>query len=246
MRRAMSAHVSVEHIARLQHTIAGLESFNRSVSHDLRGPLGGIASLTKLAEAALQRGDDGATQRMLEMIGFQAKSCVQLVDALLELAVVGETEVQLAPVDLGRLVEEVVQQISIGDAGPMPAIECARLPHAMADAGLLRPVLLNLIGNAVKFTRGRPSPQVEVGAHPQRDAVTVFVRDNGVGFDPACAGAVFEPFVRLHGRAFDGHGIGLSIVRRAVERHGGRVWATSARGKGANFCFTLPQPQVCA
>jgi len=101
-------------------------------------------------------------------------------------------------------------------------------------------VLANLIGNAIKFTRDSDSGRIEIGASSVQGGVEVYVRDNGVGFEAAAAERLFTPFTRLHGERFDGHGVGLSIVRRAVERHGGRVWAESQPGQGAVFRFSLP------
>jgi len=102
-------------------------------------------------------------------------------------------------------------------------------------------VLVNLITNALKFSRDADPPTVRIEASGSDGEITVHVRDNGVGFDSARAGQLFEPFARLHGRSFEGHGIGLSIVRRAVERHGGRVWAEAEPDRGAAFHFTLPR-----
>jgi signal transduction histidine kinase len=106
---------------------------------------------------------------------------------------------------------------------------------------LLKPVLANLISNAIKFTRDVPAGRIEIGAGRTAAGVTVQVRDNGVGFDAAAAGQLFTPFARLHASTFDGHGVGLSIVRRAIERHGGSVWAESQPGQGAVFHFSLPE-----
>jgi signal transduction histidine kinase len=162
--------------------------------------------------------------------------------ALLSLARMGDAALQRQAVDLRRLVHQVVDQLRLeqGDR-PMPQIEVApELPSVNADPELLRPVLANLIGNAIKFTRDAGAGRVQVDATSTADGVTVDVRDNGVGFDAEAAQRLFTPFVRLHEGQFDGHGVGLSIVRRAVERHGGRVWAESQPGQGAVFSFSLP------
>ncbi|MFO1338577.1 MAG: HAMP domain-containing sensor histidine kinase [Burkholderiaceae bacterium] len=226
--------------AELQNMVAGLESFNRSVSHDLRGPLGGIAGLARLAEAARQRADAPALARMLPMIEAQARSSQELVTALLDLARVGDAPLQRTDVSLDTLAREVVQQ-QLGPEPP-PALQVVvdALPAVSADATLLRPVLTNLVGNALKFSAGQASPRVSIGALQGAHEVTVFVRDNGPGFPPEQAERLFQPFVRLHGQRFAGHGVGLSIVRRAVERHGGRVWAEAQPGAGACFYFSLP------
>jgi signal transduction histidine kinase len=234
--------VVAERTADLQNLVAGLESFNRSVSHDLRGSLGGIGGLARLANESLQRGDDALARRSLPLIAEQADHSSRLMAALLSLARVGDATLQRQVVDLRRLVQQVVDQLRLeqGDR-PMPQIEVApEMPSVHADPELLKPVLANLIGNAIKFTRDAGAGRVQIGAASTADGVTVDVRDNGVGFDAQAAARLFTPFVRLHAATFDGHGVGLSIVRRAVERHGGRVWAESQPGQGAVFRFSLP------
>ncbi len=231
-----------ERTADLQNLVAGLESFNRSVSHDLRGSLGGIGGLARLANESLQQGDDALARRALPLIAAQAENATRLMAALLSLAKVGDAPLQREVVDLRRLVGQVVDQLVLeqGDK-PMPSIDIANdMPTAHADPELLKPVLANLIGNAIKFTRDTHAGLIQIGAVSAIGAVTVHVRDNGVGFDAEAAARLFTPFVRLHDAGFDGHGVGLSIVRRAVERHGGHAWAESQPGQGAVFSFTLP------
>jgi signal transduction histidine kinase len=231
-----------ERTADLQNLVAGLESFNRSVSHDLRGSLGGIGGLARLADQALRRGDDALARSSLPLIAEQADHSTRLMAALLSLARVGDAALQRQVVDLRRLVQQVVDQLRLeqGDK-PMPQIEVApEMPSVNADPELLKPVLTNLIRNAIKFTRDAGAGRVQIGAATTANGVTVDVRDNGVGFDAEAAQRLFTPFFRLHEGQFDGHGVGLSIVRRAVERHGGRVWAESQPGQGAVFSFSLP------
>jgi signal transduction histidine kinase len=127
-----------------------------------------------------------------------------------------------------------------GEAVSAPVV-LAELPVVDADPALLRAVLTNLIGNALKFSERRAEGRVRVYAETGAEGVTVHVTDNGEGFDAASAALLFQPFQRLHGAAYEGHGVGLSIVRRAVERHGGRVWAQGQLGGGATFSFSLPQ-----
>ncbi len=231
-----------ERTADLHDVVAGLESFNRSVSHDLRGPLGGIEGATREALRLLDAGDTAAARPLLDAVAEQARHSRELVGSLLELARVGEARLQRVPVALEALVREAVETLRQQTGGAPVPVELQPLPTVSADVQLLRPVLLNLIGNALKFSARQQAPRVEIGCRtePADGALTVWVRDNGVGFPPERAGELFQPFHRLHGRAFQGHGVGLSIVRRAVERHGGRVWAESRPGEGATFCFSLP------
>ncbi|HEX7688910.1 MAG TPA: ATP-binding protein, partial [Burkholderiaceae bacterium] len=149
----------------------------------------------------------------------------------------GDAEPQRAAVEAGALVEEVVGAQSA--AWPGVAIVVQPLPQVEADAGLLRQVFVNLVGNACKFAAGGVLPRVEIGHGQTPCGPAFYVRDNGVGFAPEDAGRLFRPFERLHGARFEGFGVGLSIVRRIVEHHGGRVWAESSPGQGATFRFTL-------
>ncbi|HEY9027154.1 MAG TPA: HAMP domain-containing sensor histidine kinase [Burkholderiaceae bacterium] len=226
----------------LEDLVSSLEAFNRSVSHDLRGPLGGIAGLARLAADALDSGDTAMVQRSLVAISAQAETSTKLVAALLQLARMGDADIAPRTVALDALTRDVITQLQHDrpDAAKAQWV-VGTLPDVRADADLLRPVLVNLITNALKFSRDADPPIVRIDASADDGEVTVHVRDNGVGFDSAAAGQLFEPFARLHGRSFEGHGIGLSIVRRAVERHGGRVWAEAEPDRGAAFHFTLPR-----
>lgn len=231
-----------ERTADLQEMVSGLESFNRSVSHDLRGPLGGITGLANLAAQALDRNDDSVARRVLPMIARQSELSTTMLSSLLTLARVGDATMKRQPVALGQLVQEVVDQLALADSSrPMPEVVIHDLPMVEADPELLRPVFVNLIGNAVKFTAQTPAARIEIGArHQDTGTTTVYVKDNGPGFAPEAASKLFEPFVRLHATQFEGHGVGLSIVRRAISRHGGRVWADAHPGLGACFYFVLP------
>jgi len=227
--------------ADLQNIVAGLESFNRNVSHDLRGSLGGMSGLARAASDALQRNDASVANRVLPLIAAQAEQSASLVSALLTLARVGDHDVHKAQTDLNALTQEVIASMTMNHApGNLPRFIVAPMPQVLADVNLLRPVLTNLINNAVKFCGYRPDGCVEVNASADELETVVQVRDNGVGFRRDCAPMLFHPFVRLHGSEFKGHGVGLSIVRRAIERQGGRVWAEAAPEKGASFFFSLP------
>ena len=226
----------------LEELVAGLESFSRSVSHDLRGPLGGIANLAGLAHDAMQRGDASLAARALPMIADQAAQSTQLVGALLSLARAGKGSIQREIVDLNRLVADILEQIRREQPrDEVPAFDVDPMTPVRGDPELLRSVFVNLIGNAVKFARRGQRGTVRVWSEPTEREVVIHVQDNGIGFDAGTAQSLFTPFTRLHGAAFKGHGIGLSIVRRVVERHGGRVWADGRPGQGAVFHFSLPQ-----
>jgi signal transduction histidine kinase len=230
-----------ERTANLQELVAGLEAFNRSVSHDLQGPLSGIADLATLAHDALSKGSPDFALRSLPVIAQQADTSTRLVTTLLELARVGSAPLRYGKIRLNDLVQEAFGTIRLTAKGPLPALSCGELPEVITDADLLRPVLANLIGNAVKFSRGIVTARVVVEARVGGEMVVVRVSDNGIGFRGSDADKLFEPFVRLHGADFVGHGLGLSIVRRAVERLGGRVWATPNPDAGLSVYFSIPQ-----
>jgi signal transduction histidine kinase len=224
--------------AELREDLDGLESFNRSVSHDLRTPLGGIVGVARLGREALARGDTAQARHMLDLIENQAVNSVELVEALLALARASDAPMQRSAVDSGPLVGEVIATLPPEAAAAQIAV-AVPMPTVHADAALLRQVFANLIGNAVKFTADARPPRVDVGSDQVAGETVFFVRDNGVGFEPDAASRLFKPFQRLHDRRYDGFGIGLSIVKRIVDRHGGRVWAEARPGEGASFYFTL-------
>jgi signal transduction histidine kinase len=233
--------------AQLRETIEGLESFNRSVSHDLRGPLGGITGVASLAREALARGDLAKADTLITAIARQSRASTELVASLLQLAHSAERPLDRGRVSVEPLVQEVVEALrgSLDDAPPSSSpptqvVVASPLPDVQADPALLRQVFTNLLANGMKFSRGSAAPRVEVGASRSlAEGVVFHVRDNGVGLSPEQARGLFVPFRRLHANKFEGHGIGLTIVRRIVERHGGRVWAEGKAGEGAAFFFTL-------
>ena len=224
--------------AELHEIIEGLESFNRSVSHDLRGPLGGIAGAARLAREYVAENANDKADRLLQMVIGQADITARMVDALLTLARTGDASLQTQRVDMNELVREVIESMQRADPqGPLPIAVVGRLAEVDADPDLARQVFANLIGNALKFASRVPQPKVEVGAAGPPDRPLFFVRDNGVGFDGRKAHRLFKPFSRLHGSRFEGSGVGLSIVKRIIDRHGGRVWAESEPEQGATFWF---------
>lgn len=220
-----------------------LERFSMQVAHDLRGAFGGIAGLADIAlEALTARRDERAACQYLPVIAQQARRSADLLKALLQLACARDAALQPAQLDLQLLALQVVDELALASSAcTLPQVQIEALPCVVADANLLHAALYNLVGNALKFTRGRVGGHVGIDASISERTVTVCVRDNGIGFDAAASGGqLFTPFARLHGNAFEGSGIGLSIVRHAVERHQGRVWAESAPGQGSRFYFTLP------
>ena len=225
--------------SQLREIIEGLESFNRTVSHDLRGPLGGIAGVAKLARDFVASGDSAQAERMLQLISAQATTTEKLVGSLLTFARSAETALHTQPIDTQAMVRDVLEQLQPADtAVPLPVV-VGVLPPVVADEALLKQVFVNLITNALKFAGASAQPQVEVGALQEPGRTVFLVRDNGVGFSPEQAQRMFKPFQRLHGARYEGFGLGLSIVKRIVERHDGTIWAEGAPGQGAIFYFSL-------
>lgn len=214
-----------------------LEAFSGSVSHDLRGPLQVISSF---AEHMLDDEDDPLSteaRRRLSRIQAAAHRMGDLVESLLILARASRGNLRRAEFDLTATVWQVIGEVEARDPEHRVAFTVHDDMRADADEGLVRVILENLINNAVKFTRKSSGPAVEIG----HAAESFYVRDNGAGFPAGKAGELFRPFARLHSAEdFPGTGIGLTTVHRAVERHGGEIWAEGEDGRGATFWFTLP------
>ena len=225
----------------LERAYHDLDSFVSSVSHDLRAPL---RALTGFSAALLEDCADGLGEvgrGYAERIEAAGEQMARLIDDLLILARVSRTEVKLQEVDLGAEVASIADELQRGSPDRRVRFTIQQPVWVLADPGLIRTVLRNLLDNAWKFTSGRDDASIEFAATPGEVAdVRCQVRDNGAGFDPAYAGKLFHPFQRLHTtREFPGTGVGLASVRQIVERHGGRTWAEGAVGEGATFYFTL-------
>jgi len=233
-----------ERTAELRSANQELEAFSYSVSHDLRAPVRHIAGFAALLEGHLGGGADEKTRRYLTIVQESASRMGQLIDDLLAFSKTGRAELRRVSVALEPLVDEVRRSLEADVRGRVVRWEIAPLPVVFGDPSLLRQVLFNLLGNAVKYTRKRETARIEVGTLAAGEAeATVFVRDNGAGFDMKYAEKLFGVFERLHpAQEFEGTGVGLATVRRIVQRHGGRVWAEGRPEEGATFYFSLPVP----
>jgi light-regulated signal transduction histidine kinase (bacteriophytochrome) len=222
-----------------------LEAFSYSVSHDLRAPLRHIDGFTGLLESHVEPTLDNKGRRYLKTISEAAKQMGALIDGLLTFSRLGRAELRHTPVRLQELVDEVRRILDPEIGGRAVVWAIGELPEVQGDPQLLRLVLQNLIGNALKYTRTKPEARIEIGARREGTETVCFIRDNGVGFDMRYRERLFEVFQRLHTSAeFEGTGIGLANVRRIVHRHGGRVWADGGVDRGACFSFALPNRSI--
>lgn len=185
---------------------------------------------------------DAAGKEHLQRIVNSATAAVSMMDALLSYSRSGRTEIHRVRLDMNRLAREVCEDVAAATPDRRCNVKISDLPDAFADERMIHFVLTNLISNAFKFVAASEEPCVEVGGHATDDETSVyFVRDQGIGFDMRFADKLFKVFERLHATGvYTGTGVGLAIVARMVRRHGGRVWAEGAPGRGATFWFTIP------
>ena len=218
-----------------------LEAFAYSVSHDLRAPLRHIDGFVGLLRRSLKNGTNDLAQHHLDVISASARQMGALIDDLLTFSRMGRAELHKTTFDLGVLARRVIEELSPDTAGREVEWRIVGLPSVHADPALLRLVLLNLVGNALKFTRGKTPACIEISAGKPDGAAAVTIRDNGAGFDMRYADKLFGVFQRLHRQdEFEGTGIGLANVARIIQKHGGTVSAEGAVDRGAAFTFTLP------
>jgi signal transduction histidine kinase len=218
-----------------------LEAFSYSVSHDLRAPLRAVSAFTQalLSEHVGTLNAEG--QRLLQNVNAGAAHMDRLITDLLRLSQLNRQELHRQPVRFAELIERIIEDMAAERAGRDIEFLVADFPTWQVDPGLLQQVFVNLISNAVKFTRERPRARIEIGYRMNGTTLVCFVKDNGVGFNMKYMNKLFGVFQRLHSAdQFEGTGVGLSIVRRIVERHGGTVWVDGAQDQGATFYFSLP------
>jgi len=217
-----------------------LEAFSYSVSHDLRAPLRAIDGFSRavLQDFGPALPDDG--RRHLQRICAAADRMNLMIGAMLKFAQVTGKEPRRRAIRTEELVRAVADELGYPWRGRQVDLQVGELPWCFGDPVLLKQVWMNLLSNALKYTRTRERARIEIGCCQTDSVDTFFVRDNGIGFDPSLADELFGVFQRLHGaEEFEGSGIGLAIVRRIVQRHHGRVWAEAEVDRGATFYLTL-------
>jgi signal transduction histidine kinase len=217
-----------------------LEAFSYSVSHDLRTPLGMVISCADLLHHNHGKQLSAEASELTTFILKSSERMNELISDLLRLSQLGRQPLDISSIDTRALFDEVLLEVRVHYSERAAEVRIGELPACRGDLSLLKQVVTNLLSNAFKYSARQPQPVIEIGCRQADGESVYFVRDNGAGFDMAKAGKLFNAFQRLHlPSEFEGTGVGLSIVQRIIQRHGGRIWAEAEVGKGATFSFTL-------
>ncbi len=230
-----------EHATELEIANRELEAFSYSISHDLRAPLRAVTMMAQMVCEDCAGQIPPESFHNLGRVVAGAERMNQLIEDLLRFSRCSRQPLELRPLDLNLLVNSALKDLAEENAAREVELRLTTLPERKGDVALLRQVFVNLLGNAYKFTGQRKPAVIEVGVNGTGADAVFFVRDNGAGFSMKYVDRLFGVFQRLHDQTeFKGTGIGLSIVQRIIQRHGGRIWAEGEEGKGAAFFFTLP------
>lgn len=231
-----------ERTAQLEAANKDLEAFSYSVTHDLKGPLGVIEGFSQRIVAKHSAKLDADVIRMLNVVCTNTKRMHYLIDDLLAFSLLGQQQIRKSIIDLSFLARQVFQQFLVQAPERDLQLTVNDMPPALGDPNLISQVMVNLLANAVKYTRPGKTAVIEVGGQTEGSETVYYVMDNGIGFDERYAHKIFDVFERLHSVGeYEGTGVGLAIVKRIIERHGGRVWAEGKVDKGATFYFSLPK-----
>ncbi len=241
VRNGFESRDALESALRLR--VRDLEEFSYSLSHDLKAPLRTIQNFSEMLSEMWEETPDSEAADFLQRIENAAARMSRLVESMLELSVVAHGELDLEEVDLGELTREIFEELQLLSVERPARLVLAEDLRVNADRTLVRTLLENLIGNAWTHTRECVEARIELGVEASAEGARFFVADNGGGFDPKLVEKVFQPFQSAHARREGGgSGIGLSIVLRVAERHGGRAWAHTRPGEGTRMYFTLQPP----
>ncbi|MBP6334205.1 MAG: PAS domain S-box protein [Bacteroidia bacterium] len=228
-------------VAELETVNGELDAFNHTVSHDLRSPLRGLATLAEIMQMEFGEQLPEEAKELLSRMIVSTDKIQLLVEDLLRFAKVGRQEIIMQPVSMRGMVENILENSLPKDPENKTSVQVDQLADAICDEQLIQQVWVNFISNALKYSSKRETPLIRIGNYFKNDEQVYFVKDNGAGFDMTYYKKLFGVFSRLHSDSeFIGTGVGLSIVKRIVERHGGKVWAEGKPDEGATFYFSLP------
>jgi len=237
--RVLNQHLQTQALS-LKSLNQELESLSYSISHDLRAPLRAISGYSEMILGGEAGGIPAEANKFLKAINTSSLQMLQLLDDFLNFFGVGRQEVKLSQVDMEATTRAAIAALPTSEGKRKITFKIAGLPQAYGDPAMVGQVLVNLLSNAVKFTARRRQTRIEIGCLPASRPVVYYVKDNGIGFNMEHYSKLFGVFQRLHsGADFAGTGIGLAIVQRIIQRHGGRIWAEAEVDAGATFYFTL-------
>lgn len=227
--------------AELRKTTEEIEAFTYSVSHDLRAPLRGIIGYTTILEEDYASHLDDEGKRITAAIISNTQKMGHLIDDLLAFSRLNKQELAKTTIETSELVNQIIENIIHSQPEKQIHWELGELPEIKADLNTIRQVWINLLQNAVKYSGKKSLQQIQISGKKENDRIVFKVSDNGVGFDPRYSHKLFKVFQRLHAdEEFEGTGVGLALVHKIIQRHGGTVWAESTPGEGASFYFSLP------
>nr|MBC7612727.1 PAS domain S-box protein [Pseudopedobacter sp.] len=231
----------IERTAQLESVNKELGSFSYSVSHDLRAPIRAINGYSKILVEDYAEKFDADGKKILQSIMHNSKRMGDLIDDLLAFSKLGRKQVSVSNINMINLVKLVKEELIFDQGENLPAFIIKLLPAAQGDQSLIKQVWINLISNAIKYSKYKPMTNIEIGAYEKDNLIVYFVKDEGAGFDMQYYDKLFGVFQRLHSHEeFEGTGIGLAIVQKIISRHGGTVWAESILNEGTCFYFSLP------
>ena len=231
----------IERTAQLESVNKELGSFSYTVSHDLRAPIRAINGYTRILVEDYSEKFDSEGTKVLDSIIHNSKKMGELIDDLLAFSKLGRKQVTVSEINMTALVKLVREELLFEDGENIPEFNVNVLPPGKGDQSLIKQVWINLISNAIKYSKYKQKTSIEIGAYEKDNLIVYYVKDYGAGFDMQYYDKLFGVFQRLHSQEeFEGTGIGLAIVQKIVHRHNGTVWAESKLNEGACFYFSLP------